>query len=141
MVNQMIRVNLCANVRVKTHSSKFSFHILFARTGCLEELSYALAHGIDIDDKDDVLKRIDIHDAALNGKMDVAIALLDQGATVVDRDYNGSTTLYLTAITGNTTVVTLLLERGAKINKKNITLRLVVDIKRRSLYFGLQVYD
>jgi len=86
----------------------------------LEELVYALAHGTDIDDKDDVFKRIDIHDAALNGKMDVIIVLLDQGATVVDRDYNGSTALCLAAIAGNTKVVTLLLEQGAKINKKNI---------------------
>ncbi len=60
-----------------------------------------------------------LHDAAGAGNINAVRSMLDKGADVNAKDYNGFTPLHLTASMGHTETARLLIERGADINAKD----------------------
>jgi ankyrin repeat protein len=59
-----------------------------------------------------------LHHAALNGKTDEAIRLLDRGADP-DAMINGTTPLHWAAYSGHTDLASVLLDRGANVNSES----------------------
>ena len=52
-------------------------------------------------------------------KTGLSVALIERGASVNDKDRDGSTPLHFTCLSGHTATVVALIERGASVNEKN----------------------
>ena len=74
-----------------------------------------------------------LHHAALNGKTDEAIRLLDRGADP-DAMINGTTPLHWAAYSGHTDLASVLLDRGANVNSED-------DLGRTPLHVAIRWHN
>jgi len=83
-----------------------------ARAGHANILPLLLEHGANVDDRDATFTPL--HQASFYGALECGQYLLDRGADIDARDYDGWTPLLMAAYQGDVELVRLLLERGAK---------------------------
>jgi len=97
--------------------------LLFAvRKGSQRMVNFLLAHGIDVNLQDKEYGRAPLHEAALDGKLDMVRLLVRAGARVNIADTEGMTPLHHAVLGENPTaalpVISYLLAHGARINAR-----------------------
>lgn len=60
-----------------------------------------------------------LHEAIEGGKEDLAASLIENGASVTDKDAKGNTSLHVAALKGRAATALLLLQRGADKDSRN----------------------
>ncbi|RKY12425.1 MAG: hypothetical protein DRP65_01275 [Planctomycetota bacterium] len=105
---------------------KCEIEMLFAvRTDNINELINLIEQGADINWKDSKMEGVTaLHEAARKGNIEIARYLLQNGADINSKNYNGLTPLHIAAYCGENIIVNTLIAEGAKVNAKakdNIT--------------------
>ena len=77
-VNEIIQLDVEANIKVKTRYGLCSLHIIFARVGRVGELQYILDRSADINDTDNKDGRTTLHWAAINSRVGTVTAPTNQ---------------------------------------------------------------
>ena len=85
-----------------------------AFAGHADILSLLLEHGVHVDSRSDDLTPL--HRASSHGKVEAGQFLLDRGADINARDYDGCTPLIWAAMQGQVEFARMLLKRGARID-------------------------
>jgi hypothetical protein len=108
-----------ADVNAKGKYSGWTPLMLAARKGDTGLLNLLLSRGADIDAKSAVQDRTALMEAVRNRNFEAVKALLAANPDVDAVDWEGYTVLMFAAISGQTDVVSALLDHGAEVNVKN----------------------
>jgi len=105
---------------------KSEIDMLFAiRTDNINGLINLIEEGADINWKDSKMEGVTaLHEAARRGNIEIVRYLLQNGADINSKNYNGLTPLHIAAYCGENIIVNTLISEGAKVNikaKDNIT--------------------
>ena len=90
-----------------------------AELGHSDLVKLFLAHGAEVDDKDNLYGWTPLHEAVIMGFIDVAELLLVRGANVDAKDDDGRTPLDWSAVYRHTDIAKLLLAYGAEVDAKD----------------------
>lgn len=112
-----------------------------AVTGNIEAVRQHIKAGTDLNIKESTRGSTPLITAAMFGKTDVALALIEAGADVNYQNYEGSTALHTAAFACHTEIVEALLEKGADKTLKNKAGRIAVDIVERPFEEVKGIYD